>query len=198
MIVHACSTNSGKLRELTLATEETRCPDLRLELLPGLDHISAPEETGLSFEENAAIKALHYSAFSSEIVLADDSGLEVEALNGAPGVHSARFAGPGSTDADNNELLLRRLHNSEERSAQFVCVIALARAGRILMTARGTVKGEILHAVRGEHGFGYDPLFYYAPFGCSFGEVDRERKFAVSHRGQALRKVVDWLCRCND
>ena len=123
----------------------------------------------------------------------DDSGLEVDALGGEPGVYSARYAGEHATDDENNRLVLQRLGETADRRARFVCVIALAEAGRILKTFRGTVEGEMLRAARGPGGFGYDPLFYYAPFGCSFGEVDGERKFAVSHRGNALRGMLRYL-----
>src|SRR6185437_9326233 len=135
----------------------------------------------------------YYSGFTSELVFADDSGLEVDALDGAPGVYSARYAGPNATDADNNELLLQRLKPAGNRSARFVCVIAVARAGRILETFRGTVEGCILYQPRGDGGFGYDPLFFYPPFGQTLAEATPETKFSVSHRGKALRAMMQWL-----
>jgi XTP/dITP diphosphohydrolase len=119
--------------------------------------------------------------------------LEVDRLAGEPGAYSARYAGPHATDQANNELLLRKLGDAPERSARFVCVIALAEGGEVRQTFRGTVEGEILHAPRGPGGFGYDPLFYYPPFGCSFGEVDGPKKFDVSHRGKALRALLKTL-----
>ena len=116
------------------------------------------------------------------------------ALGGAPGVYSARFAGPGATDDANNQLLLDRLRGVRGRSARFICVTALADGGRLLQTFRGEVEGQILEEPRGTHGFGYDPLFYYPPFGCSFGEAAPQRKLTVSHRGAALRALFRHLC----
>jgi XTP/dITP diphosphohydrolase len=123
----------------------------------------------------------------------DDSGLEVRALSGAPGVLSARFAGDGATDEANNRLLLKRLHGVEDRSGRFVCVVALAHAGKLLRTFRGTVEGRIAEAPRGANGFGYDPLFFYPPFDSTFGEVSAQRKLEVSHRSKALRAMVEYL-----
>ncbi len=185
-----CATgNPGKLREFRLAGSVL---GIEIEPLPDLKSIEAPEETGATFEENACLKAAYYSRFAPGILFADDSGLEVDALGGEPGVLSARYAGGAGDDA-NNELVLERLGDNPHRTARFVCVIAVAEAGVVKATFRGTVEGEILHEIRGGGGFGYDPMFYYPPFGCSFGEVDGERKFAVSHRGEALRKMLGWL-----
>ena len=111
----------------------------------------------------------------------------------SPGVYSARYASPDADDETNNKLVLERLGSSTQRSARYVCVIALVRDGKLLETFRGTVEGELLTEPRGTNGFGYDPLFYYPPFGCTFGEVTRERKQAVSHRGAALRKMLSFL-----
>jgi XTP/dITP diphosphohydrolase len=188
MILYACSSNPGKLREFALAAG-----DVRVEPLPNLRNIPPPDETGATFEENARIKAVYYSAFTPELVFADDSGLEVDALAGAPGVHSARYAGPNASDDENNALLLRNLDNATRRSARFVCVIALARQGQILQMFRGRVDGEILPVPCGAGGFGYDPLFLYPPFGCSFAQLAPEEKFAVSHRGHALRAISRYL-----
>jgi XTP/dITP diphosphohydrolase len=186
-----CATgNPGKLREFRLAGEVL---GIEVEPLAGLKSLAAPEETGATFEANARLKAEYYSRFAPGLLFADDSGLEVDALGGEPGVYSARYAGDGATDAANNSLLLERLGNSARRTAQFVCVIAVAEAGKTLAVFPGTVQGEILPAPRGPGGFGYDPLFYYPPFACSFGEVEGERKFAVSHRGNALRAMLEWL-----
>jgi XTP/dITP diphosphohydrolase len=197
MILYACSTNPGKLKEFTLASRSLHVPDLAIEPLPKLGYVPAPEENAESFEENACIKAIYYSAFTPELVFAEDSGLEVNALGGAPGVPSARYASPDATDEANNELLMRNLATATERTARFVCVIALARAGEVLQTFRGTVDGEILRTPRGASGFGYDPLFYYPPLGCSFAELTPEHKFAVSHRGNALRALVQSLAQEN-
>lgn len=186
-----CATgNAGKLGEFRLAGELL---GIEVEPLPGIKSIAAPEETGATFEDNACIKASYYSSFAPGLLFSDDSGLEVDALGGEPGVYSARYAGEHATDDDNNRLVLQRLGETSDRKARFVCVIALAEAGRIVQTFRGTVEGEILREARGPAGFGYDPLFYYRPFGCSFGEVDGERKFAVSHRGNSLRSMLEYL-----
>ncbi|HZL56334.1 MAG TPA: RdgB/HAM1 family non-canonical purine NTP pyrophosphatase [Bryobacteraceae bacterium] len=190
MKVYCASGNPGKLREFRLAGELL---GIEVEPLPGIESIAAPEETGATFEENACIKASYYSALAPGPLFADDSGLEVDALGGAPGVYSARYAGEHATDAANNRLLLERLEEHKDRTARFVCVIALAEAGRVMKTFRGTVEGEILREARGPAGFGYDPLFYHPEFGCSFGEVDGEKKFAVSHRGNALRAMLAYL-----
>src|SRR4051794_5156960 len=152
MIVHLCSSNPGKLKELALAAQGG---ELEVLPLPGLRDISPPEETGSTFEENASDKALHYSQFTSELVVADDSGLQVDALSGGPGVFSARFAGPNASDGENNALLLELMRDEERRTARFVCVVVAAKAGKRLFTARGEVEGEILREPRGPGGFGY-------------------------------------------
>ncbi|MBV8811942.1 MAG: RdgB/HAM1 family non-canonical purine NTP pyrophosphatase [Acidobacteriaceae bacterium] len=193
MLLYACSTNPGKLREFALAVDQCGAGDLQLEPLPNLRRINPPEETGTSFEDNAALKAVYYSRLTSELVFADDSGLEVKALNGAPGVLSARFAGPGADDEANNALLLENLRDAPDRQARFVCVIAVAREGSALTTFRGEVEGEILDAPHGDGGFGYDPLFFYSAFGRTLAEVTAELKFSVSHRGKALRAMIRWL-----
>lgn len=186
-----CATgNPGKLREFRLAAQVL---GIEIEPLAGLKSLVAPEESGVTFEANAKIKAEYYSRFAPGRLFADDSGLEVDALGGEPGVYSARYAGEGAIDEANNKLLLSRLANATRRTARFICVIALAEAGQSIKTFRGAVEGEILHETRGSGGFGYDPLFFYAPFGCSFGEVEGEKKFAVSHRGNALRAMLAWL-----
>jgi len=187
-----CATgNPGKLREFRLAGELL---GIEVEPLPDLKAIEPPAETGATFEENARLKAAYYSRFAPGPLFADDSGLEVDALGGEPGVYSARYAGPEAGDDANNRLLLERLGNNPHRTGRFVCVIALAEGGEVKATFRGTVEGEILHETRGPGGFGYDPLFYYPPFGCSFGEVDGAKKFGVSHRGNALRLLFQHLC----
>ncbi|MGD1072310.1 MAG: RdgB/HAM1 family non-canonical purine NTP pyrophosphatase [Bryobacteraceae bacterium] len=189
MKIYCATSNPGKLREFRLAGEVL---GIDIEPLEGIKSIEAPEENGATFEENARIKAAYYSRFAPGPLFADDSGLDVDALGGEPGVHSARYAG-GAGDEANSRLLLERLGDNPRRTARFVCVIALAEAGVVRATFRGTVEGEILHETRGPAGFGYDPLFYYAPFGCSFGEVDGEKKFGVSHRGNALRRMLEAL-----
>jgi len=190
MKIYCATGNRGKLREFQLAA---KLLNIDIAPLDNLKSIEAPEEHGATFEENARIKAEYYSRFAPGPLFADDSGLEVDALDGAPGVRSARFAGEDATDAANNRLLLDRLADRVDRTARFVCVVALAGAGETIRTFRGEVPGEILREPRGPGGFGYDPLFYYPPFERSFGEVDDTRKFAVSHRGNALRRMLDYL-----
>lgn len=193
MRLFAATSNSGKMREFTLAGAELS--DFEIAPLPGFRELPTVEETGATFEENARIKAIHYSGFTGELVFAEDSGLVVDALGGAPGVYSARFAGAGATDGANNRLLLERLRGVENRAARFVCVIALARQGKVLATFEGSQEGSILHEARGANGFGYDPLFYYPPAGRTTAELDASEKFAVSHRGQAFRALLRWLGR---
>jgi len=190
VIIYCASGNPGKLREFHLAGAVL---GIDIEPLPGLKLITAPEETGETFEENARLKAIYYSQFAPGPLFADDSGLEVDALGHEPGVLSARYAGEGATDEANNRLLLQRVRAIENRTARFVCVIALAEGGVVKQAFRGEVEGQILQDARGPAGFGYDPLFFYPPFGLSFGEVNDERKFAVSHRGNALRMMLDYL-----
>jgi XTP/dITP diphosphohydrolase len=189
-IVRCATSNAGKLREFRLAGEAAGCD---VEPLEGLSAIAPPDETGDTFEDNAIEKALYYGAHTADWFFTDDSGLEVDALGGAPGVYSARYAGPDATDLDNNNLLLERLGDREDRGAQFVCVIALARGGRLVRTFRGVVRGRITQEPRGSGGFGYDPLFFHEPFGCTFGEADLNDKMLVSHRAQALRQMFSWL-----
>jgi len=157
--------------------------------LPNLSSMPPCAEEGLTFQENAILKATYYSMHTPGLLFADDSGLEVGSLGGAPGVHSARYAG---SDEANNRLLLERMHGIDHRAARFVCVIALADRGSLVKTFRGDVEGQILHEPRGSKGFGYDPLFFYPPFGRSFGEISAEQKMEVSHRGRALRLMLEY------
>lgn len=161
-----------------------------IELLFSYKQIPPCVEDGATFDENAIIKARHYGPHAAGRLFADDSGLEVEALGGAPGVYSARFSGPHASDQSNNRLLLEKLAGVENRTARFVCAIALVEGTRLLGVYRGAVEGRILHEPRGSGGFGYDPLFYCPAFGSTFGEAAAEQKFAVSHRGQALQAML--------
>ena len=164
---------------------------LDLSSVPALGEV---EETGTTFEENAALKALAASAHFGGWVLADDSGLEVDALGGAPGVRSARFSGEGATDASNRALLLEKLAgvSEDQRSARFRCVIALARGGEVLAHFSGAVEGAIIQSEKGEGGFGYDPLFVPEGFGETFAELGAETKNRLSHRGRALAGLKSW------
>jgi len=165
----------------------------QVESLPGLKSIPACQETGATFEENAIQKALYYSKYSDGYLFVDDSGLAVDALGGAPGVYSARFAGPHATDEDNTRLLLERMRGVLDRTARFVCVVALAQSGSLLHTFRGEVEGRVTDAPLGTNGFGYDPIFFYQPFGCTFGQAPFDRKMEVSHRSRALRAMSEYL-----
>ena len=191
------TSNSGKLRDFAGAA---RLRQIDIATFPGFAAVPPVIEDGATFEANARKKAEHYSRFGpGSMVLADDSGLEVDALNGAPGVRSARFAASGehgnSSDAANNIRLLHEMARlpESERSARFVCVIAAARDGEVLATFRGEAAGNILRAPRGTGGFGYDPLFVYPKLGKTFAELTPEEKAAVSHRGAAFRQFLDWL-----
>ena len=196
MIRLYCATgNAGKLREFRMAA---RSAPVQIDLLPGFGDLPPCVEDGATFEENALRKAEHYARYANGLLFADDSGLEVDALGGAPGIRSARFAGPAATDEANNRLLLEKLRGVVQRDARFVCVIALlecsAKAGyRVRGTYQAAVEGVILEEPRGGEGFGYDPLFYAPACGCTFGEAAEERKLAVSHRGQALRAMLTGL-----
>jgi XTP/dITP diphosphohydrolase len=183
-----CATgNAGKLREFQMASGTG---GVSIELLPDYRQIPPCVEDGATFEENAIIKARQYGPHAAGLLFADDSGLEVDALSGAPGVYSARFSGPHSSDESNNRLLLEKLAAVKNRAARFVCAIALVEGTRLLGVYRGAVAGRILDKPRGSGGFGYDPLFYCPAFGCTFGEATAEQKFAVSHRGQALQAML--------
>jgi XTP/dITP diphosphohydrolase len=173
--IYCATSNPGKLREFQLAA-----PDF--EIVPV--SLPAPEETGRTFEENALLKARYYGMHVDGYLFVDDSGIEVDALNGRPGVDSAHF---------DNAWLLDQLRGVENRTARFVCVIALVHAGVEPQIFRGAVEGRVIHEPRGANGFGYDPIFYYEPFGSTFGEADTEAKMRVSHRAQALEKMFTFL-----
>lgn len=186
MKLYAATSNPGKLREFQFAAGDG------VEIVPA-PATDPPEETGATFEENAALKARVYSARAGGLLFAEDSGIEVAALHGAPGVYSARFAGPNATDEDNNRKLIDSLRGSADRRARYVCVIALAEDGHVAAAFRGEVEGEIVDEPRGANGFGYDPHFFYPAFGATFAEVSPERKFEVSHRRRALDQLFAWL-----
>jgi len=194
LTLYAATSNAGKLGEFRAAARQTQLP-LAIEPVPGIASLPACVEDGLTFEENARIKAAHYSGLAGGLVFADDSGLEVPALGGAPGVHSARYSGPGANDGRNNKKLLAALGDLEpaRRQARFVCFIALAEAGRVLGVFRGAAEGVMLEAPRGSNGFGYDPLFLFPPLGRTFAELSPEEKLQCSHRGRAFRALLSWL-----
>jgi XTP/dITP diphosphohydrolase len=186
------SGNPGKLKEYqVLAAGHV----LDLGLLPGFAALTEFPEDAPTFAENAAGKALHYSKYSEETVLADDSGLVVPTLGGAPGVLSARYAGPGASSEQRNTKLLAALDGKAgaERGAYFICVIALAQRGRCLAIVSGKVDGEILEKPCGSGGFGYDPVFYFPELTKSFAELTAEEKNQHSHRGKAFRRLMEVL-----
>jgi XTP/dITP diphosphohydrolase len=194
MELYCATSNPGKLAEFRLAAGAVpEASTFAIDLLPGFADIPPCIEDGATFEENALIKARHYGRYTDGLLFADDSGLVVDALDGAPGVISARFSGPGATNLSNNRLLLEKLRGVEKRTAAFVCAIALAKAGESVGVFTGRVEGVIIDEPRGVNGFGYDPLFFYPPFGCTFGEASETAKFGVSHRGQALRGMLRTL-----
>ncbi len=191
--LYLASGNPGKRREFGQAALSL---GWTVEQVPKFKTLPPCSEDGDSFDANARKKALHYSRFFPEgLVFADDSGLCVYALGGAPGVFSARYAGPKAADSDNNRKLLNELArvDSSDRRASYFCVIALARQGEVLGTFKGSVEGRVLEAPRGTGGFGYDPLVLYEPLNRTFAELSAEAKFSVSHRGQAFSKLLDFL-----
>ncbi len=193
MKLYCATTNLGKLREFRLIVNHFGGGRIEVESLDNIKQIEPPEETGATFEENAALKAVYYSQFAPGPLFADDSGLAVDALDGAPGIYSARFAGEHAGDAANNQLLFEKLRGAENRKARFVCAISLAQAGSVTGVWRGEVEGRIIDDLRGSEGFGYDPLFYFEPFGATFGQVTAERKLLVSHRSKALELMIAQL-----
>ena len=189
------SSNPGKLREYQVLAAGSA---VELALLPGFDRLPRFDESAPTLAENALGKALHYSRFAELPVIADDSGLVVPALGGAPGVHSARYGGPQASDADRIQKLLAELRGKgvTERCARFVCVLALALQGQVLAVFSDLVTGELLETPRGSEGFGYDPIFFFPTLGRSFAELTREEKNQHSHRGKAFRKLLAFLESC--
>jgi XTP/dITP diphosphohydrolase len=189
------TTNPGKVREIR---EILRGAPVALVSLAELPPISEPEETGATFAENARLKALYYGAATGLLSVADDSGLEIDALGNEPGVHSARWHG---TDY---AVKFRKIHELlDERGlrtspARFVCHVALAHNGAVVFEADGTVNGEIAREPRGVHGFGYDPIFFYPPLGVTLAEIEQAEKRTVSHRGKAFGALRDYLIRTAD
>ena len=179
MKLYLATSNPGKVREFEAA-------GMDIEMFPLMKQMPVAPETGDTFEANAIQKALYYGANCDGWLIAEDSGLEVDALGGAPGVISARWAG---NDEANNARLVAEMADQAVRTARYVCVIALVDRDRVLGTFRGTVEGEILDVPRGEGGFGYDPYFYYPPFDQTFAEISKDRKNGVSHRGAAIEKL---------
>lgn len=210
LTLYAATTNPGKLRDFAVAAAES---GIAVEPLPDLSRMDAPEENEATFEGNARLKAEAYSRMTTPglLVLADDSGLEVQSLAGEPGVRSARYAqdaafvppanpsrepqwlGDSDTDVRNNLCLLQRMRGIAQRAARYRCVLALAHNGETLATAEGIVEGQILAAPRGRGGFGYDPLFWLPAVGATMAEISLEQKHTLSHRGRAFRALLPKL-----
>jgi XTP/dITP diphosphohydrolase len=185
------TTNAGKMREID---EILRGLAIPLRSLRDFPPVQEPEETEGSFEGNARLKARAYAAASGMVTVAEDSGLAIDALGGAPGIHSARY--PGDTYPDKFANLYRALASHPRPwTARYVCAIAMVSSAGdpVLFETTATVEGEIWPEPRGSHGFGYDPIFYYPPYGQTFGEVDDARKLAVAHRGLAFFRLRRWL-----
>lgn len=188
------TTNPGKLREIRGILAAAPVELVALDRFPD---VPAPDEPGQTFAENARIKALYYAGKTGLPSVADDSGLEIDALGGAPGVHSAYWHGdhyPTKFAAIYRELDARGLITS---AARFVAHVTVADKGRVLFEATGTVEGQIAREPKGTHGFGYDPVFFYPPYGRTLAEVEGAEKAAVSHRGKAFRQLADWLKDAN-
>ena len=205
ILLQVATTNPGKLRDFEVAAKP-HGGEVDFVRLPGMEMIEPPPEDGATFEENARIKAIEYSRHApGSIVLADDSGLEVDALHGAPGVRSARYAADAGfhpepydrTDDDmrNNTLLLENMRGVQpsRRTARYRCVLAAARDGECIAIAHGTVEGTILETPQGSGGFGYDPLFYVPELHQTMAEISLEEKYKISHRGHALRRLLTQL-----
>ena len=188
--VLVATTNPGKIREIAGILEGAPVTLVTLASFPG---IVEPEETGTTFMENARLKALYYASATGLPSVADDSGLEIEALDNAPGIHSARWHGTdyGVKFRKIHELLAER--GLDTSPARFVAAVAFAEDGRIAFEGRGVVEGEIAREPAGTHGFGYDPIFYYPPYGCTLAQVDGDAKARVSHRGAAFRAFRGYL-----
>jgi XTP/dITP diphosphohydrolase len=190
------TTNRGKLREIRTLLDGIT---FTLVTLADWPDVAPPDETGRTFAGNARLKALYYARHTGELTVAEDSGLEIDALGGAPGVESARFGGASSTYPEKFSLIYDALRAKKAAgsTARFVCALALARGGDVLFETRGTVEGAIAPEAKGSGGFGYDPIFFYPPFGCTLAEASPEQKSTVSHRGEAFRKLRTYLTTSN-
>lgn len=185
------TTNANKVREIRQLLAGIPFDIVTLAEWP---HVAPPEETGRTFEENARAKALYYAAATGHLTVAEDSGLAIDALDGAPGVESARFGGVTLTYPEKFALIDAALREAGDRqsAARFVCALALVRGDRVLFEARGTVEGRISPEPKGQGGFGYDPIFFYPPYGQTLAEAG-DAKAAVSHRGEAFRALKAFL-----
>ena len=191
MRLTVATTNDGKLREIR---ELLAGLPVVLQTLANFPPVAPPAETGSTFAENARQKALYYALTTNGLTVAEDSGLEIHAMGGAPGVQSARFGGEDSTYAEKFRLIYGALANAgvTTSAARFVCALAVARDEQVLFEARGVIEGTIAPEPRGSGGFGYDPIFFYEPFRCTLAEAG-DKKSTVSHRGAAFRQLRTWL-----
>jgi XTP/dITP diphosphohydrolase len=187
------TTNAGKIGEIRAVLAGL---GVEVRALADYPPVAEPDETGRTFEENARAKALYYAAATGALVVAEDSGLEIDALDKAPGVYSARFGADQAPTYPQKFALIERLlaaRGAVGSTARFACALALARPREIVFEARGTIEGRLQFPPRGAGGFGYDPIFFYPPFNCTLAEVPADRKSSVSHRGQAFRQLRAFL-----
>jgi len=186
------STNRGKLREIE---EILRGVPFHLITLAEFPECPAPDETGRTFAENAREKAIYYAQATGELTVAEDSGLEIDALGGAPGIESARYAGADASYPRKFAMIYDALRSkgANGSAARFVCALAVVRGSQVLFETEGMIEGQLADKPKGERGFGYDPIFYYPPFAATLAEVEGERKSSVSHRGRAFAALKRWL-----
>lgn len=185
------TTNRDKVREVRHLLRDR---PVAIRTLADMPALAEPDETGVTFEANARLKALYYAAAIPGLVVSEDSGLEIDAMEGAPGVRSARYLSPSATYPERFAAILERLHGrpDADRTARFVCAVAVADGARVLFETRGTVEGRIAAAPAGDGGFGYDPIFFSPELGCTLAEAGDD-KAAVSHRGRAFAALLRWL-----
>jgi XTP/dITP diphosphohydrolase len=186
------TTNPNKVKEIRRVLDGA---DVKVITLEGWPDLVAPEETGRTFEDNARLKAAYYARATGQLTVAEDSGIEIDALGGVPGVESARYAGEETSYPEKFARLYAALDRTDTRdsAARFVCALAMASPDAILFEARGVIEGRVAHSPAASGGFGYDPFFFYPPYGRTLGQVTPEEKLAVSHRGQAFRKLREYL-----
>ena len=186
------TTNRDKVREIRSLLADAPVELLTLSDLPP---VVEPEETGATFQENARLKAGYYAKHSGLLTVAEDSGLVIDALDGEPGVRSARFLRPDASYPERFAAIFERLAQNPDRprTARFVCAVAVVDRDHVVFETVGTVDGTIAHAAVGERGFGYDPIFYFPTYKATLAEVDEEQKLAIAHRGQAFRALANWI-----
>ena len=186
------TTNRDKVREIRSLLAGSPVDLLTLSDLPP---VPEPEETGETFQDNARLKARYYANHSGLLTVAEDSGLVIDALDGEPGVRSARFLRPDASYPERFAAIFERLAQNPDRprTARFVCAVTVIDGDLIAFETTGTVEGTIAHAVAGGRGFGYDPIFYFPPYKATLAEVDEEHKLAIAHRGQAFRALAEWI-----